>query len=396
MIAALGRLGYKGKGGGKGKSKGGKGGDNSGGKGGQAPETGRKCINCGSTQHTTQSCTKPELPREKRPCWKCGKPGHLGADCRSSPRLPAKLVDDEDDSFVCGMVQGKRGSAKWPKPAAATIWNYVEHSMGHFKALEDEDDDESAELECQECNQESEIVIQRAGDIVQTKIDPKHYDNAVLEFDQLEYYPPKKDNKKRLMTKKPTIQLEPVAVCDWGEDDEEDDDETAEINAAEEVVDVYVALDSGTVEPVINPAHLPSSTQVVRKATGRGSKNFVGANGSEITNYGQAEVDMVQESGKVIAGKWHVADVTRPLHSTGRICDAKSKACPEGHEVLYTGDRAVVLPAGAVSKYLSEVRQVATYHRTIGASGRGGLYVAKMKLRASQPKSGFTRQESKA
>ena len=41
----------------------------------------RKCVNCGSKEHLTQNCTKPQLPREQRPCWKCGKPGHVGANC---------------------------------------------------------------------------------------------------------------------------------------------------------------------------------------------------------------------------------------------------------------------------------------------------------------------------
>ena len=48
------------KGGGKGGRKGeGKGGKGSGdGKGGQ-----RHCINCGSTEHLTKDCPKPEVPR---------------------------------------------------------------------------------------------------------------------------------------------------------------------------------------------------------------------------------------------------------------------------------------------------------------------------------------------
>ena len=37
----------------------------------------RKCINCGSLAHLTKDCTAGEVPRDKRPCWKCGRPGHI-------------------------------------------------------------------------------------------------------------------------------------------------------------------------------------------------------------------------------------------------------------------------------------------------------------------------------
>ena len=38
-------------------------------------------MNCGSKEHLTHACPKPQLSREQRPCWKCGKPGHVGANC---------------------------------------------------------------------------------------------------------------------------------------------------------------------------------------------------------------------------------------------------------------------------------------------------------------------------
>ena len=51
------------------------------------------CVNCGSKEHLSSNCPKPQVPREQRPCWKCGKPGHTGAQCRGgAPRL-AGMVD---------------------------------------------------------------------------------------------------------------------------------------------------------------------------------------------------------------------------------------------------------------------------------------------------------------
>ena len=89
-----------------------------------------------------------------------------------------------------------------------------------------------------------------------------------------------------------------------------------------------------------------------------------------------------QENGREIDGTFQVADVTRPLHSTSRICDNK-------HEILFTAGEATVVPEGSLSRFLGQVRAVAKYPRL------GGLYVAKMKAKAPRKKSGFTRQGPK-
>ena len=177
----------------------------------------------------------------------------------------------------------------------------------------------------------------------------------------------------------------------WDEDEDNEHQEECEVNVAEQIVELEAALDSGTVEHVANAHHLPASTMVVKKP-GSQSRDFVGANGSPIANYGLATIDMIQNNGGVVGMTTHVADVTRPFHPTGNICDSVSKRCPDGHEVLYTKDKAIVLPAGALSPYLSKTRHIATYTRTDNGKGRRGLYVSKMKIKASAPKSGFTRQ----
>ena len=381
IVAALGRMGIKGgKGGGKGATgiKGGGGAGKGGAGAGEANHGTRRCINCGSTQHLTVACNKPEVPREKRPCWKCGKPGHIGADCRSAGgQRPAKLVEDEDsggDFFGCVSFQkvkmGRPGICRKPMPAKVTLWNHVEQSFNRYAALADNSTDDKQERE-NTIDYEA-AGTKTAGDIVRSK-KKKTRESSVNEMHivtDLEYHPPGQ-----------------VAVCDYAEEDEEEEDD--EVNAAEDVITVPVALDSGTVEHVAGPAHMPASTPVVKPASGKKSRNFVGANGSPIANYGEAAVEMEQEDGKVIGGSFHVADVTRPLHSTSRICDSVSKSCPAGHEVLYTKGEAVVVPEGAFSRFLGQVRRVATYKRT------GGLYVAKMKLKAPRLKADFTRQGPK-
>ena len=44
----------------------------------------RKCINCGGA-HETRDCPKPQVSKEDRPCWRCGKTGHIGANCPNKP-----------------------------------------------------------------------------------------------------------------------------------------------------------------------------------------------------------------------------------------------------------------------------------------------------------------------
>ena len=58
-----------------------------------AATTGRRCVNCGSAEHQSRDCNKAHVPREKRPCWRCGLPGHLGAQCTSG--MKANLCDEE-------------------------------------------------------------------------------------------------------------------------------------------------------------------------------------------------------------------------------------------------------------------------------------------------------------
>ncbi len=162
-------------------------------------------------------------------------------------------------------------------------------------------------------------------------------------------------------------------------EDEEDD----AIMAAEEEIEVDVAIDSGCVCHAVKPGDVPAGVAVTQSPNRR-RRNLVAANGSDMENYGDATVEMVQENGHVIGSTLTVTDVTRPLHSTSQVCDTASGACPDGHEVLYTKAGATVVPDGALSRFLGSVRHVANYPR------RGGLYVAKMKIRAPRTRNART------
>jgi hypothetical protein len=165
---------------------------------------------------------------------------------------------------------------------------------------------------------------------------------------------------------------EELNVIDFADDDDED-----EIMMAEEEVEIWVVSDSGAVKHMANPKHIPGTVRVVRPAKAR---RFVTANNQPIEDYGEAQVDLEMEGGAEISNVFQVADVSRPLHSTSTICDAN-------HEMLYTKHEAVVVPEGALSKFLASVNVVAKYQR------RGGLYMAKMKAKDPRlrRKSGFAR-----
>ncbi len=83
----------------------------------------------------TKDCKKAEVPREKRPCWKCGLPGHLGRDCRKgAPKALGNIGDaaaeeidffgamEEDDGFT---TVGKRGRPVRPVPPTRPLAEFI-------------------------------------------------------------------------------------------------------------------------------------------------------------------------------------------------------------------------------------------------------------------------------
>ncbi len=156
-----------------------------------------------------------------------------------------------------------------------------------------------------------------------------------------------------------------------------------EINAADGEVDVYVAMDSGAIGNISPKEAMPAGVNLQTGPNGI-NRDLVAANGGAITNHGTAEVELVTEDDKAFNCTMMVADVTRPLHSTGVVCDT-------GKEVLHTAKGAVVVPAGSLSKHVTKAMIMARYPR------KGGLYLARYRVRAPRrpgaaKPAGFTRQ----
>ena len=125
------------------------------------------------------------------------------------------------------------------------------------------------------------------------------------------------------------------------------------MNAVFQEAEVELANDLGACAQVVGPDQVPSIMEIEQTPD---CKNFTGAGGDGIKNHGRAGVTLVTGGGKNINNVVQVADVTRALHSIGLICDTKK-------EVLFTDTEAVVVPAGALSKFLRSLEKVATYKR---------------------------------
>ena len=77
---------------------------------GAAASRPRRCVNCGSDKHLARECPLPAQPPERRPCFQCGKTGHISPNCRgggAGGKPSVRLVDDtsgELPSFGGGMA----------------------------------------------------------------------------------------------------------------------------------------------------------------------------------------------------------------------------------------------------------------------------------------------------
>ena len=140
---------------------------------------------------------------------------------------------------------------------------------------------------------------------------------------------------------------------------------------------IEIALDSGAGEHVAN-RKVAADYDVEESAGSRAGQHFIAAGGARIPNEGQFTLEMrsgglEKKKGRDIKSTFHVAKVTRPLWSVGRICD-------EGFEVKFTNTEAYVMT--------KEGKEVCKFNR------RGGLYIAELGLKNPKKPSpvGFQRQ----
>ncbi len=351
------------------------------GKGGGSP---LKCVNCGSDQHAASACPKPRVPANQRPCSGCGEAGHPRSQCPKGKGggkgggggRALKAVDEPDAPiafFGCvgceeEFVQATRTFRPKPTPRGATFGDYVPLTTSNkYDDLADET-----------LSDDSETISSSSWGCGRSAPGPR----APMTVRQIRRMAAKK--------KRNANENEPNAL-NSAEDDfncimapfMEQLEEEEPIFAATEIIETSVAMDSGAVAHGASAKDIPETVEVMKKGPLR---NFVGANNSPIEHFGTAAVRLEQEDGQEVDNNFEVVDVVRPLHSVSMTCDNR-------HNVLFNKDAGYVVPEGIVERILATlsaegVRPAATYKR------RGGLYVAKVKVKDPRAEGAGRRSES--
>jgi hypothetical protein len=129
------------------------------------------------------------------------------------------------------------------------------------------------------------------------------------------------EREKKIRKEMERVEHEPNTICPLEYEEDEDEINTADDDDRKLV---ELALDSGAVANCASPEDMPGSVEV-KVPTDRKVRNFVGAGGDRIKNYGESEVTLEQEEDfAAVNSKFQITDVMRPLHSVGEICDGKT------------------------------------------------------------------------
>jgi hypothetical protein len=136
---------------------------------------------------------------------------------------------------------------------------------------------------------------------------------------------------------------------------------------------IRIALDSGAGDHVVGPEDVQGLT-IEESAGSKAGRHFMAANKQRIPNIGQVTVTMKdQGTNGMFNSVLQIAEVSRPLYSVGRMCDA-------GAEVTFDAKKAIVRMNG---------KELARFQR------EGGLYIAEMMVGPRKTSAGFTRPEPK-
>ena len=363
---------------------------NGGGNGtGSGPKAPRKCPNCGK-EHKELKCPHPPVDIKDRPCWKCGKKGHVGRDCKEKI---AALTEERRIGSLHGGTALRSLSAlndgfSMPKRTARpmpqrAVFNDFVPSTNRFSGLSQREKKVAFSLgpegstsrpttdagPCHSSPGTSSVVRKQPSPA------PQLFDGT---DDEVE------DNKRILLNCQKEIhdkccQLRDVRL-NGGTNQlsllERSGAGGEILSLAPAEVTIVVAADSGAVTHVIHPSQLPAGCV----PTGANGDHFTGAGGEHIERFGEVDTVLTGSHGAA-ACAWDCADVSRALHSIAKVTGPEHG---EGvHEVLFTNRRAVVVPAGFVESILQRTTPVLEYNRV------GNLYLAEVKL------SSFARQGQK-
>jgi hypothetical protein len=127
--------------------------------------------------------------------------------------------------------------------------------------------------------------------------------------------------------------------------------------------EIELTLDSGCCEHVIDLSDAEGyAAYLVQSPGSKRGQNFIVGNGEKVPNDGQLVLNLEQD-GLSMQSTFQVAGITRPLMSVGRVCD-------QGLRCHFCDKEALVLDRND--------KVVCRFER------RGGLYVAKLKLKSPE------------
>ena len=137
--------------------------------------------------------------------------------------------------------------------------------------------------------------------------------------------------------------------------------------------EIEVCLDSGCCDHVMDMQDAPEYQAFLMESSGSKRKqHFIVGNGARVPNEGELLLNLESEIGqnkRRLQSTFQVVEVTRPLMSVSRICD-------QGLRCVFDDQEALVVDK-------------ATGETIVSFQRRGGLYIAKMRLK---PPEGFPGQ----
>ena len=247
-----------------------------------------------------------------------------------------------------------------------------------YQLLDDATDAEEAQmLERAELVESMKFLMRNYGEVLLAE-----YESVADMLTTGDYKPPvpkpeekmrRKKNKKgskRQRKKVKSVQIDPRKAYKSMEDivlnflDSEDCELNVASNEEQEFLEVLfeAALDSGAGDHVAKQGDAPGY-KVEESWGSRVGQNFIGAGGHRMKNQGQIKLMLRApngDRGKDIRTTVQCADVTRPLLSVSKICDA-------GMKVTFDQEKAVIID--------QKGKEVCRFMR------KKGLYVASMKIR---------------
>ena len=125
---------------------------------------------------------------------------------------------------------------------------------------------------------------------------------------------------------------------------------------------LWLAVDSGASENVI-PTTSATLCPTTSSSGSRAGVRYIAANGETMPNRGEKALRVVTEEGNRCTLKMQVTDVTKPLMSVSKICDA-------GHEVTFTSGGGYIMHLE--TKQRTEFRRVDNVYRLRVAVPFGG------------------------